>query len=208
MAVLALATAAIGFANSAKALEIDYSSAPGGLIVFPGNSTFHFSAGDNVQIDTGTASGFLSSITGNFTIGPITIIVPGLVESANVTGSGMFVIHAPDGDLTANLSWNSIAQIGSLGGLNFHAAINLTNITYSGTNADLVALAAAGSAVDTLSFQFTTTIPLTVLASHSGGDITNTFSGTIATTPDGGATVMLLGAALGVLGIARRAWKR
>ena len=43
-AVLAVATAAIGFVNSAKALEIDYASAPGSLIVFPGDSTFHFTA--------------------------------------------------------------------------------------------------------------------------------------------------------------------
>jgi hypothetical protein len=46
------------------------------------------------------------------------------------------------------------------------------------------------------------------LATHTGGDITNSFSGAIVTVPDGGATVMLLGAALGVLGIARRALKR
>jgi VPDSG-CTERM motif len=209
-AVLALATAAIGFANSAKALEIDYASAPGGLIVFPGDSTFHFTAGDNLQIVTGTASGFLGSITGTFNIvQPITILIPGLVERADVTGSGTFVIHDPaNGDLTADLTWNTIGQLGANGALNFQADVNMTNITYSGANPDLVALATAGSAVNVLSFQFTSLIPLTVLATHTGGDITNSFSGAIVTVPDGGATVMLLGAALGVLGIARRALKR
>ena len=208
-AVLALATAAIGFANSAKAVEIDYASAPGGLIVFPGDSTFHFTAGDNLQIVTGTASGFLGSVQGTFTIGPVTVLIPGLVERADVSGFGTFTIHDPaNGDLTSTIEWLTIGQIGGSGALNFQANVNMTNITYSGTNPDLVALATAGSAVNVLSFQFTTAIPLTVLANHTGGDITNSFSGTIVSVPDGGATVMLLGAALGVLGIARRALKR
>ena len=137
------------------------------------------------------------------------VIVPGLAETGDVSGTGAFVIHDGVGnDLTATLVWTSVAQVGAGNALNFRGSVNLTSITYSGTNADLVALAAAHSAIDVLSFQFTTQIDLTFLAVHPGGDITNSFSGTIATVPDGGTTVMLLGAALGVLGIARRALKR
>jgi len=208
-AVLALATAAIGFANSAKALEIDYASAPGGLIVFPGDSTFHFTAGNNTTITTGSCAGCSAAMSGVFTISNIQIIVPGLVETGDVSGAGAFVIHDGMGnDLTAVLQWSAIAQVGAGNALNFRGSVNLTNIMYAGTNADLVTLANAHSAIDVLSFQFTSQIDLTFLAVHPGGDITNSFSGTIATVPDGGATVMLLGAALGVLGIARRVLKR
>ena len=207
-AVLALATAAIGFANSAKALEIDYASAPGGLIVFPGDSTFHFTAGNNTTITTGSCAGCAAAISGVFTISNIQIIVPGLAETGDVSGTGAFVIHDGMGnDLTATLIWTAIAQVGAGNALNFHGSVNLTDITYSGTNADLVTLAAAHSAIDVLSFQFTTQIDLTFLAVHPGGDITNSFSGTIATVPDGGTTVALLGVALLGIGGVRRMFR-
>ena len=210
-AALALAVAAMGFVNSAKALEIDYASAPGGLIDFPGDSTFHFTPGDNgsnLQIINGSASGFFGEVSGTFTISNIQVIVPGLVETGDVSGTGAFVIHDNMGhDLTATVVWNSIAQVGAGNALNFHGDVNLTNIMYSGTNTDLVTLANAHSAVNVLSFQFTMAVPLTVLANHPAPDITNSFSGTIATVPDGGTTVALLGVALLGIGGLRRMFR-
>ena len=153
-------------------------------------------------------TGCAAAISGTFTISNIQIIVPGLAETGDVSGTGAFVIHDGMGnDLTATLVWTSVAQIGAGNALNFHGNVNLTGITYSGTNADLVTLANAHSAIDVLSFQFTTQIDLTTLANHTGGDITNSFSGTIATVPDGGTTVALLGVALLGIGGVRRMFR-
>jgi len=209
-AVLALAMAAFGFVNSAQAVAFNYVGNPGNNseIVFPGDTHFSINPGlDNFIITTGSCFGCHGDMTGTFTIG--TIVVDGFHRAhADVTGTGTFVIHDGSGfDLTATLEWKSIAQVGTLNGLNFNGQVNLTGISYLGTNADLVALAAAGSGVNTLTFQFASFIPLSRLR-NGPGPIENTFSGTVASVPDGGTTVMLLGAALGVIGIARRALKR
>jgi len=209
-AVLALATAAIGFVNSAKAVEFGYSSTPGSSIHFDGASHFNFQpAVNNFQVDSGSCAGCFGEIGGTFTIGTITSVPTmfGVLSNAPVTGVGTFTIHDGAGfDLTASLTWENITQISSFGFLNVTGVANLTNITYGGTNPDLVALFNQQPGQNVLDFSFIPAVDLSVLKNGPGAHST-TFSGVI-TAPDGGATVMLLGAALGVLGIARRALKR
>jgi hypothetical protein len=203
-ATLALAGAAIGFVDSAKAYSFSYASTARSAIVFPGNHTFHFSpATNNFVVTSGTAAGDLGQITGTFTIGTITHPLPG--ESyATVTGTGTFVIHDGLNNLTATLTWVDVTQIGTSGTLNIGGQVNLTNITYTGTNHDLVALRNVGSASDTLDFTFNPAVPLGVLRNGPGSHSTS-FSGTVSYfVPDGGSAVALLGIALvGVGGIGR-----
>lgn len=210
-AVLALATAAFGFVDTAKAVHFNYVGNPinNSLIVFHGDTTFDINpAADNFVIITPGPSFLLhGDMTGTFTIGVISNPAPG-VFTAPVTGTGTFVIHDGAGfDLTATLTWNTIAQVGTGNALNIQGQANLTGISYLGANTDLIAMANAGTAANVLTFQFVPAVTLQVLRDGPGEHSTS-FSGTVVSLPDGGSTVMLLGAALGVIGIARRALKR
>jgi hypothetical protein len=206
-APFAIATGlALGFASSAPALQIDYSSNPSSFIVFPGDTTFQFApAVSQFSITDGTASGLLGEITGIYTIGTITTV--GGVSSAPVTGTGTFVVHDGAFNLVGTLTWVSILQIGSGVTLNVQGTANLTNITYGGSNADLLALAGAGSGSNTLTFQFVPGVSLTTLRNGPGPNQTS-FSGSISpSVPDGGTTVALLGLGLAAVEGVRR-WMR
>lgn len=188
-------------ANTIKAVSFDYSNTVNSFISFAGDSTFTLGL-DSFRVTTGTASGFEGDITGTFTIGTITTIGP--LSMAPVTGTGTLVIDDPSGfNLTATLTWFDMQQIGTGGSLNIGGAVNLTGITYGGSNADLLALAAAGSGIDVLSFQFNPTVSLSGLRSSANS---TSFSGTIATAtvPDGGSTIGLLGFALFGIGVIGR----
>ena len=202
-----MAAAAIGFADSAKAVSFDYASTVHSFIHFPGNHTFTFTPNTNdFQVGSGSAAGAFGEITGTFTIGTITNPSPGFF-TAPVTGTGTFVIHDGMGNnLTANLTWVDISQIGNHGLLNIAGGVNLSNIIYAGTNPDLVALRNTGVASNALSFTFNRAVPLSVLRNGPGPHDTS-FSGTISAIPDGGTTVALLGIALAGVGGVRRMFR-
>jgi len=226
IAILALAAGMV-FAgvNSAQAVSFNYLSSfpgpgnvpPGGAINFPGNTTFNFSpTSNNFQVLPGsTAFNFFGEITGTYTIGTISMMGP--IESAPVTGMGMFVIHDPgDGDLTANLSFvpggQAIVITPQFGGATTAGSLNtiLTNIMYAGSNPDLLALANAGHAFNLISFQLSPALSLDTLRNGPGSHST-TFSGNVVSvaTPDGGTTVALLGLALtGLEGLRRLVKKK
>jgi VPDSG-CTERM motif len=201
VASLLVAGVALLSANEVKAVSIDYSNTVGSSISFAGDGTFSFTpALDNFKVTSGSASGFLGDITGTYTIGAITTLGP--LSMAPITGTGALVIDDPSGfDLTATLTWVDIQQLGTGGSLNVLGSVNLTGITYSGSNPDLLALAAAGSAIDVLSFQFN---PALSLATLKGSPNQTSFSGSIATVPDGGATIGLFGFALLGIGVIGR----
>jgi hypothetical protein len=199
---LLVAGVALLSATKVKAVSFDYSSTVGSSISFAGDGTFSFTpALDNFKVTSGSASGFLGDCTGTYTIGAITTIGP--LSTAPVTGTGALVIDDSGGfSLTATLTWVDIQQIGTGGSLNFNGAVNLTGITYSGSNPNLVALAAHGSGIDVLTFQFTPGLSLATLSSSPNQ---TSFSGSIAAVPDGGATIGLFGfALLGVGAIGRK----
>jgi len=186
-----LVLAAIGDLN---AQSINYSNTVNSTILFPGNTTFSFSPGvDNFSITSGSASGLLGEISGIFTIGTITTIDG--VSSAPVTGIGGFVIHDGSFNLTANLNWVNIAQFGTGGSLNLAGSVNLTGITYGGSNPDLVTLAAAGSSSDVLTFQFVPQVSLAALRDGPGPHSTS-FSGSIANPEPGTTGLVILGLGL------------
>ncbi len=207
--LLAVGLALASFVSlaSVQATGFNYSSTVGSSIIFPGDHTFSFSpAANNFQVTSGTASGLLGEMTGAFTIGTITTtIIPGIgtMQTASVTGSGTFVIHDGAFTLSAVLTWVDIAQLGSGAVLNTIGTVNLTGITYGGSNLDLLALAAAGSGNNVLSFQFAPTVSLEELRNGPGAHKTS-FSGSvdypIGAVPDVGSTLILLG--LAVAGVA------
>lgn len=197
MMVAAMA-AFVGFNTNAKAVSFDYASDVGGMIDFLGNGQFTFTPPLlNFVVTSGSAAGRFGEIDGTFTIGTI------VGNTAPVTGTGTFSIIDGTHLFTSTLNWVDIGVLGAVGGLNFTANINLTDISYSGSNPDLLALKNNGSGVNTLSFQFPTAYSLEYLSTHR---VENSFSGTVASAgvPDGGATVALLGLSLVGIGFANR----
>ncbi len=192
---------ALTFASAAHALTFNYASEPNAAIVFNGAGGFTFTgASNNFQVTSGTANGLLGEITGAYTIGAITTV--GSTSTAPVSGSGTFVIHDGANNLTGTLTWVNISQTGTAGGLNTVGSVNLTGITYGGSNADLVALKNNATAYNVLTFQFVPAVSLTTLATTSAS---TSFSGTITTNvPEGGTTLLLLGIALAALALVPR----
>jgi hypothetical protein len=193
--------ACLAAATSVEALTIDYANTVGSSINFDGLGHFSFTpSGNSFAVTSGSAAGLLGEITGSYSIGAITTV--GIVSSAPVTGVGSFVIHDGSATLSGTLSWVDLVQVGAGSILNDSGMIDLTGITYGGSNPDLLALASAGNAANVLTFQFIPAVSLTTLA---GSPNSTSFSGSITTVPDGGATVALLGFVLvGIEGLRRR----
>lgn len=202
VASLAFAGMALVSANNVQALQFTYASEVGSFINFDGAAHFNFTpAVNSFKVTSGTAANFLGDISGTYTIGAITTV--GGVSSAPVTGTGTFVIHDPVGpnNFSATLVWINIAQFGTGGTLNVNGTANLTAISYSGSNSDLLAIKNAVGSANTLTFQF---VPAVLLADlKSTGTHATSFSGSVGTVPDGGTTVALLGFALAGMGLLR-----
>lgn len=208
--------AALACASSALATnEFDYSGLVGADINFTGGGQFDFTPTTSFKITatdlTGSADNLQGGMSGTYTMGAITTIAPG-VTSAPVTGSGGFFINDGLGHmLTGTLSWLNIEQVGTGTTANYLASVNLTSLSYSGVNADLLTLAGQSSVIDTLNFTF---VPSESLAQMEAGGLATSFSGSINGTtpvtppppmvPDGGMTVALMGGALVALGGLRR----
>jgi hypothetical protein len=188
---------------------------PGGtlpILVFPGDNTFNFQdasgglfAGYDFAVTdvggsdgTGTAVGLLGNIGGTYTIGAIT--VDGNRQSAPVTGSGTFSIDDGAGNLlTADIAFLTIFTDGEAGNVNAGGTLNLTNVSYSGTNADLLTLEALSPGTLGVSFNFTPARTLTELA-NSPQDTTNWNGDLIAAVP-APAGLLLLAAGAPILGL-------
>ncbi len=203
---------------SAPAITLDFASIVGARVQFDGNAdTFSFIPTDpalnQFQITSsdgaGDSLGLAGRMNGSFNIGAISTI--GGLQTASVSGSGQVVIHDGLGnDLTGSLTWDSISTFGTGGAINVNGSLNLASLSYSGSRADLIALAASGVGSEVISFQFVPGKTLTELTTD-GMVYKTSFSGSVSGTetatlvPDGGSTLMLLGMALGGFGLF---WRR
>jgi hypothetical protein len=196
------------------AITLNFQALDGTVINFATNSTFGFTSTNGYQFSISSViggvgdsvgdNGFLSP-GGPFTIGVITIA--GGLQSAAVTGTS--TLHITDNatlDLTGTINWISIATISVAGVLDLNGQVNLTAITYSGTNSDLQALAAAGSGTDVVTFQFIPAKTLTQLTTTGGQ---TSYSGSITAVPEPGTWVLVaMGTGLGVFVRGRRQARR
>ena len=184
----------------AQAVSFSYANLPNTAVVFNGDSTFGFTSGQNFHITSnGGLMGLRGEIDGVFTIGAG-------AETATVTGEGTFSIKDSDGHaLEAVLVWNHIFRVGSVGGFNYNALVNLTDFTYSGSNAGLLELLGHNQAVNTLTFQFSQPGDLDVLRNTARS---SSFSGSVTSmsqaVPDSSTSVVLVGFGLAALGFAAR----
>lgn len=206
--------ALLSVSYQAKAITLNFQGLDGTVINFATNSTFSFTSTNGYQFsissvlggvgDSVGLNGFLSP-GGPFVIGPITI--SGGLQSAPVTGTS--TLHITDNatlDLTGSINWINIATISVAGVLNLNGQVNLTAITYTGTNSDLVALAAAGAGEDVVTFQFVPPQTLTQLTTTGGQ---TSYSGSITSVPEPGTWVLVaMGTGLGVFLRGRRQARR
>ena len=85
--------------------------------------------------------------------------------------------------LTGQVAGIDVSTVGTGGLINLNGTVNLTGVTYSGTNADLLQLkneATLGGGIVALTFQFVPAKTLNQFAA-AGADSKTSYSGTITT---------------------------
>jgi hypothetical protein len=206
-------------------LVLDISSEVGANVDFKGTGTgasfvfnnsqsgYGFTITDSSGV--GDSLGLHGTIGGTSTYTKASIVTFGLQQTASATTSGgtLTITDSSLVSLTGKLVGVNVATMGTGGAVDVNGAVNLTNVSYSGTNADLLELtreAAASGGIVAISFQFVPGERLTDLAA-SGSDLKTSYSGTITTAvaPEP-ASLTLVCIALGtiVLGMRRRKLRR
>jgi hypothetical protein len=167
-----------------------------------GNMVFNTSPSDSFTLSpvSGSSStpqfGFIgadSSLVGWVSGGPFTVNMgtlvssdAGAIQTASVTSGGTLNIWDGTQDLTGTVNWIQIQTDTAVGqgGVADSLAINLSNISYSGSNGDLLALKNSKGGNINMTFQFSGSDPsLTTLFTSPGGT-TASYSGSISAVPE------------------------
>jgi len=194
VAVMGLALWAVR--SYGQPLALDFSANTGATLRFNGASdSFQFTTATNgYQWHITTESGGSSAIglngsfnNGPFVYGPITSTGSGitLVQQAAVTGPlANLVISDGTGTLNGTVNFIDVATFATAGGgVNANLTVNLTGVTYSGSNPDLELLKAEQPGTLDLSFQFSPGETLTQLSTGTGPYSTS-FSGSLSVVPE------------------------
>jgi hypothetical protein len=186
----------LNFGTEARAdLVLNMSSVVGADVDFDGTGTtgsFSFNnngSGQGFQITsssgTGDAAGLYGTIGGTFSYATSSIVseLGGVLQTASLTTSdgSLTITDGNHQTLTATIAGLNVTTLGTSGVVNVSGAINLSDVVYSGTNTDLLALktdANANGGVFTLTFQFVPGLSLTQLAA-SGAVNETSYSATI-----------------------------
>lgn len=216
---LALAVVVGSFvsSNAEAGIKLNLSANIGSEIVFVGNgsgATVSFTPGafssstfviTSLSGASGTNAGLglQGSIGGTFSYTTASITSDGIGgESATLVGNGANTFTIIDNagvpqTFSANIAGINISTAGTSGAINYTGSVNLTNVVYNGTNADLLILkqqtASPSGGIATITFQFIPGQSLTQLASGSlSSPITNStsYSGTVTSVPEPGSLAM------------------
>lgn len=218
----------------ASAVAFDIGVATGGGLHFLGNGALSAGVGSNykdgqfqffgetssapvfringvTEGGVGEAIGYVGRIDGIFTMGTV-VTISSTTQRATVSGSGTLSIFDPlnpSDKLTAKIAWIDIESYKTGASVNTDAVLNLSIIEYSGLNHDLLGLASSVDAYEVMNFSLpkigTKFRDLNWLSSNN---YKTSFDADILFTPlavpDGGGTLILLGAGIALLAFARR----
>jgi hypothetical protein len=182
--------------------QIAFGGSSGSIQFLPDSSGYDFQIVDSPGLPG--LVGLDGNITGTFSIGTITSIPSFQFQDAPVSGSGTLSISDGSSLFTAAISWDDVDTFGSSGALNTSGLPNLSDFSYSGSNAALQELADGSGGEATASFQF---VPSESLSQLDSGDVQQetSYSGTVmVAVPESANTGPLVGAALIVLVLAAR----
>lgn len=195
--MLAVSGLALMTLSSSAQLTLNFANNTGGSVQFNGSaSTFGFNNGNNgyqwnVTSEVGGSSAIglnASVLSGPFNYGPITTGNSGgfQIEYAQVTGPlGNLVLFDGVGNLTGTVNWIQVATFGTgVGLLNASLDVNVSNISYSGSNVDLQYLVAHQPGSMDVSFQFSTPHTLTELSTGNGPYLLTSYSGSLSVVPE------------------------
>jgi hypothetical protein len=212
----------VGFGAEARAeLVLALSSDVGADVEFKGfgtSATFVFNnnlSGSSFHITSssgaGDSVGLHGSIGGSYSYQTAMISTLGPVQTAPVATVGgiLTIVDAGLHQLTGTITGVDLDTVGTGGTVNVNGAINLSNVIYTGTNADLLTLrneADYAGGVLALTFQFIPAQSLTKLAVNHADNSTS-FSGTLMTqsVPEPSGLVLGCTGALALLGYS---WRR
>jgi hypothetical protein len=233
LGVVASGVLALGSWETA-AVAFDIGVMPSGGLHFLGNGTLSAGVGSNykdgqfkfygadatapvfringvTEGGVGDAVGYVGRIENTFTMGTI-VTESSIKQSATVSGVGLLSIYDPDNPLdklTATVEWIDIVSFKTGASVNTDAVLNLSNIQYSGSSQDLLGLLSSVDAYQIMNFSLpkigTKFRDLNYLSANS---YKTSFDADIIFTPlsvpDGGATLILLGAGFAMFAFARR----
>ncbi len=198
----------------ANTVSCNFASEPGSSIEFNGtNRTFEFPTTSPYDFVINTASspdlgGLQGNIGGTFAVGQIGTAADG-GEQANVTSTdGAFsVFDGSSNTLTANLNWGTIQVLyGLFGILNVEGAANLSNVSYSGSNSDLLGIKNGTDQTVVLTFSFSPVTEHTLTGLMTPGQMNSTsYSGSLSASgsqspiPEPSSCTLLVAAGLGLL---------
>lgn len=204
-AVAVIGLALWGMPGYGQPLTLNFAANTGAGLQFNGAShSFQFiNDGGGYQWHITSETGGSSALNlngafnnGPFNYGPITITGSGLtmIQSAMVTGPlGGFMINDGSGhNLSGAVNFIDVETYaaGSGGGMNaLTLAVNLTGVTYSGSNPDLLFLRSGQPATLDLSFQFSPGETLTQLSTGTGPFLTS-YSGSLVVVPEPSALAL------------------
>ena len=195
--VVAAGGLALSALTSQANLVLDIANSPGATIQFNGSAdTFQFNAsswtgfaGSQFYVNnesgsdqTGSALGLQGSVlNGPFSYGPI-ITTSGDVQTATVNGPlGQLSISG----LTGNVNWMTVSTDLNAGGINAALTVNITGLTYTGSNPDLQTMVAEGQQGGSMDIVFSFNPNGTLTDLSTGAPQSSTFAGTIAVPEPG-----------------------
>ena len=218
LAVVIAALALITQTANAETVSFDFASEAGSSIEFNGtNRTFDFPTTSQYDFVITTATspdlgGLQGNIGGTFNVGTITSPAVG-EEQANVTSTnGTFSVNdGGSNTLTANLNWENVEVLyGLFGILNLTGTANLSNVSYSGGNSDLMGIKDGIDQTVVLTFQFSPVTSETLTELMTPGQVNSTsYSGSLSSSspppvPEPSSCMLLVTAGLGLLAYAGR----
>jgi hypothetical protein len=187
-------------------------SGTGATIIFDNNKSgtgFHVTSSTGVE----DSVGLHGTIGGSFsyTKASITHVGPWQDAPATVTNGVFTITDAAHHSLIGAITGLDLATLGTGGALNVSGGINLSNVVYSGTNADLKKIrdqAEYGGGVLAITFQFLPARSLTALTAKNS-DFKTSYSGSLLTQsiPEPSAGLLAGTGILCLLGYGLR-WRR